>query len=208
MRMYKVKITFIGILLTLLYNEALALATDTIPQGFNYQGILRDVSGDEATNESITIRGSVQADTGSLADVHWQETHFVQTNEFGLFNIVVGQGTYLGGLQINFKDIPWTAFNMVMKIEVDRGSGFEDMGINMLLSVPYALVSGNGQGPPGQNGNDGSSSLIDITTLLVGDPNCPYGGSRIQSGIDANSNVTYPKYDITFFVCFFSHIFF
>ena len=136
------------------------MPTDTIPQGFHYQGILRDAAGDETKNQNITLRVSVQNDTSATADIQWQETHYVQTNEFGLFSIVVGRGTYLGGLQSIFKEIPWTAFNMVMKIEVDRGNGFEDMGINQLLSVPYALSSGNGQGPAGADGLDGLNSLV------------------------------------------------
>ena len=68
------------------------------------------------------------------------------TNEFGLIELSVGQGTEQTG---NFPAIPWESDNLFLKVQMDPkgGSGCQTMGTSQLLSVPYALFSekaGNG----------------------------------------------------------------
>jgi hypothetical protein len=71
-------------------------ANAQVPQGFNYQAIARDGSGNPITGATISVRLSILTDTngfyGSGAGVFlWEETHSnVKTNAFGLFTVVLG----------------------------------------------------------------------------------------------------------------------
>jgi len=58
-------------------------------------------------------------------------------------------------------------------------------------------------GAPGDAGADGRNSLVNQTTLDAGSADCPTGGTRIDSGIDANSNgvLDADEVDQTSFVC-------
>jgi sugar lactone lactonase YvrE len=49
----------------------------------------------------------------------------------------------------------------------------------------------NGEpGSDGSNGSDGLTALINITTLTIGDSNCPNGGYQIDSGLDLDTSGT------------------
>ena len=58
-------------------------------------------------------------------------------------------------------------------------------------------------GADGAAGNDGQSSLISQRELQPGDANCPAGGIRIDSGLDANSDgvLSADEIDASNFVC-------
>ena len=135
----------------------------TIPQGINYQGVARDANGDELTNQSLTVKLSViSSSTGTIPvlSTSWQETHAVTTNDYGLFTSVIGQGTSTAaGSSATFNLVDWGAASHYLKVEIDAGNGYLDMGTNELLSVPYALQAGNPgpQGATGPAGNDGAA---------------------------------------------------
>ncbi|WP_289030891.1 esterase-like activity of phytase family protein [uncultured Paraglaciecola sp.] len=57
------------------------------------------------------------------------------------------------------------------------------------LSVLALLASCSGDnGSDGVNGNDGLNSLLNHETLVFGDSECSFGGFRINSGLDADSD--------------------
>ncbi|MDX9695853.1 MAG: hypothetical protein RBT49_08685, partial [Bacteroidales bacterium] len=124
------------ILATCLFIQALG----QVPEGFNYQGTLRNSTGDLVKNTSITIKVSLIEDhTAGL--VLFSEQHSVTTSDYGQFSIVVGKGSLLEG---NFALIDW-AQPMFIKTEVANpaGGAFTDMGTVQLISVPYALFAKN-----------------------------------------------------------------
>ncbi|MFC2086480.1 hypothetical protein ACFLQ9_02040 [Bacteroidota bacterium] len=114
-----------------------------VPSGFNYQGIARDAAGNELANTSLDVKLSII--TGSmLGSIEWQETHSLTTNDFGLYNLVVGEGTTTGtGSLGSFSEIPWGDASHYLNVEIDFGTGYLDMGTIQLLSVPYSFVSEN-----------------------------------------------------------------
>jgi len=115
----------------------------SVPQGINYQAVARDASGDVLMNQALTIQFSVISDITTSA-VSWQETHTVSTNNYGLYTAIIGQGTATSvGSSANFDVIDWGASNHLLKVEVDYGGGFVDMGTTAFMSVPYALSSGS-----------------------------------------------------------------
>ena len=74
-----------------------------IPQGFNYQAVARNATGGLLNNQSIDVRISIIS-IQILGIIQWQETQNVTTNEFGLFTIIIGQGTSTGaGMAASFQ---------------------------------------------------------------------------------------------------------
>jgi hypothetical protein len=113
----------------------------SVPQGINYQAVARDASGDVLMNQALTIQLSVISDITTSA-VSWQETHAVTTNDYGLFTAIIGQGTTTSvGSSTTFDVIDWGASNHLLKVEIDYGSGYLDMGTTAFMSVPYAINS-------------------------------------------------------------------
>ncbi len=120
------------------------------PEGINYQAVARDLTGAEMPNTPVAVQVQI---LNSALTVIYQEDHSATTNAFGLFNIVVGQGS---NPTSSFSAINWAASPFYLKIFVDaNGSGLVDMGYTQLWSVPYALYAkeaANGpQGLPGIN---------------------------------------------------------
>lgn len=131
---------FLAVQLTVLHAQ-------TVPQSFNYQAVARDYEGFPIANEEISVEISILqgAATGTLV---WQETHTKTTDDFGLFNVVIGSGTptFVSGTVDNFSDIDWAQDAFYVKIRADFGvadflNGMVDMGTVQLQSVPYALVA-------------------------------------------------------------------
>ncbi len=118
------------------------------PQGFNYQAILRNSDGTVKANETVILQISIMDEMGATA---YMEDHNTQTNEFGLVNLVIGQGTTSG----DFSMMNWSAGPYYIDISVNG----ENLGSSPLLSVPYALYAESGnegpQGPPGMQGIQG-----------------------------------------------------
>ena len=73
----------------------------------------------------------------------YAERHAVTTNQFGLFTLSIGGGSVLSG---TFSTINWGSGNKYIRTSVDLAGGttYVLMGMSQLLSVPYALYSGNG----------------------------------------------------------------
>ncbi len=130
------------LLIVLYLSKADGQTQNMAPQGFNYQAIARDFNGQEMRDKNMFARISIFSGsvTGAL---EWREIHSVTTNKFGLFNLIVGQGTRDGGRKENFSDIEWGSAPHYMEVELDfmDGQGYLPTGKNQLFSVPYALYS-------------------------------------------------------------------
>ncbi len=139
--------------LTLLFFcFALSLSAQFTPQGFNYQSIIRDESGNPLTNQTITLLFSVRSGAPN-GPVAYSEKQSLSTNEFGLVNLVIGQGgTPLIG---EFNNINWGGGAKFLTVSVESTPNvFNEIGTSELMSVPYALYAqnvANGGSTPGDN---------------------------------------------------------
>ena len=132
---------FILFSLYALLNFSFAIAQD----GINYQGAATDANGDELSNQNITIRASVLSGTAN-GNLEWEETHSTTTDQYGLFNVVIGQGTNTtNGATATFDDIYWGSGDHFLKIEMDAagGTNYALIGTTQMMSVPYALYAKN-----------------------------------------------------------------
>lgn len=119
----------------LLFATALVFAQ--APEGFNYQAAIRNSDGEVLSNQQVSMRMTLlEANVSSV----YQETHSVATNDFGLVNMVIGQGTVTQGV---FSEIDWSAGNYFIQTAVDisGGSNYQVLGSQQLLSVPYSMYS-------------------------------------------------------------------
>ncbi|MFN8209479.1 MAG: tail fiber domain-containing protein [Bacteroidales bacterium] len=115
-----------------------------VPQGFNYQAIARDASGNPITGQTIEVKIGILSDT--LTPVILREELFtsVKTNAFGLFSVVIGTGTFQSGSVPNFSDINWSDKPLFARTYINYPIGsWKYMGSFKLWSVPYSMVARN-----------------------------------------------------------------
>lgn len=132
-----------------------------LPRGFSYQAVARDAGSQVLADKDLTAKFSILTESGII---RWQEQRQVTTNEFGLFSVVICENDAhrIGGTATHPGDIQWSADQLLLKIEIDDGSGFEHMGTHPFSAVPYALfalqVAGNGV----DNDTDPTNELQDL----------------------------------------------
>ncbi|PIE86179.1 MAG: hypothetical protein CSA05_01880 [Bacteroidia bacterium] len=117
-----------------------------VPQSINYQAIARDDNDNPIINQEIVVEITILSEmTGG--EIIWQEVHKTETNNFGIFTLLIGKGTSTTrGKAPHFSSIWWAKGEYYLQTRVDFGkkefgNGLVDMGIVQLQSVPYALVA-------------------------------------------------------------------
>jgi len=114
-------------------------ASAQAPKGINYQGVARDNEGKPIASKEISVRISILQNSAQ-GNAEYSETHNPLTNPFGLFTLVIGQGTVTSG---NFAFVSWAIGNKWLQIEIDPtgGSSYQLAGSQQLMSVPYAFYA-------------------------------------------------------------------
>ncbi len=158
------------------------------PEGFNYQAVARDNAGKLLTNESLTVKAIILSGASASNKVY-EETHVVTTNAYGLFQLVVGQGSSSN----TFGSIAWSTSPHHLKVDIDKGSGFVTMGIVQLQSVPYALHSKTAESAKTITNLDLSTAdLNDVNSTGAATGNVlKWNGSSWVPGTDDNSSTSY-----------------
>ena len=132
------------------------------PQAFKYQAVIRDASDNLIANQAVTVRITIA--NSSPSDVY-VETHNVTTSLFGLINLNIGEGTVTLGV---FNTIDWAGDTYSVGVEVDAGSGYEDLGSSDLLSVPYALYALSSGGGGSSNWTVTGTDIYNNNSGVVG----------------------------------------
>jgi hypothetical protein len=109
------------------------------PQGFNYQAIVRNSSGQLLVNQIVLVKFKILQNSAT-GNIVYSETQTANTDDLGQINLVVGQGTASTG---TFSAINWGGGSYYLGIELNTGTGYVAMGTTQLLSVPYALYALN-----------------------------------------------------------------
>jgi hypothetical protein len=136
-------------LLLFLFFLISAGITAQVPQGFNYQAIARDNSGNPITGATINVKLSILSDTTNFfaagtGTYVWEEQHNnVKTNAFGLFTIVLGNptATKIQGSAGSFSAISWTPGPLYIGTKIYFNSAWKTLGSARLWTVPYAMVA-------------------------------------------------------------------
>ncbi|MCD4745185.1 MAG: hypothetical protein K8R58_02675 [Bacteroidales bacterium] len=160
------------------------------PNAFKYQAVVRDASGASICNADISLKFIIHQGSPTGAEVY-DETHTPTTNDFGLVNLEIGNGTPGSG---NFSAIEWESdiYFITVALDVTGGTNYQEMGTEQLFSVPYALHADHAD---------------DLTLPFFG--NCPagannpaldiqqFGNGQLLLGIIYNSNSTSNIIDVT-----------
>ncbi len=165
------------------------LLTAQIPQKFNYQAVARNNNA-IIENGLIGVRLTITQGTGGAS--LYQETQSPTTNAFGIFSLQVGGGTPVSG---NFSTIDWKSGDKWLQVEMDPagGTAYANMGSSELLSVPYALNSGDGWII---NGNNISNPNVGTVNIENGNLSLNDNEIRLHSAVDGNHIIKYdPIYD-------------
>ena len=128
----------------ILFLALLLLSTTSFgqaPDGINYQAVIRNLSGSLIANTTIAIRIQLKQ-TSASGTIVFQERHSVTTSAQGVVNLVIGQGTLLGG---NFSTVNWATgpYFVSLGVSFTNGTNYLDYGSQQLMSVPYALYAKN-----------------------------------------------------------------
>lgn len=133
--------------LLLVFTLMMAIAGQIIgqaPDAFQYQAVIRDSDGNVKANENVTVSISLLQGASDGTEVY-AEDHDVSTDDNGVVNLAVGQGTStnIGGDLLpvygDFSTIDWSDSPYFIEVSVDGTV----MGTTEMLSVPYAKYAGN-----------------------------------------------------------------
>ena len=157
--------------------------------GINYQGAATNSEGAKLVNQNISLRTSV-LQGGINGTTSYSETHNTTTDQFGLFNVVIGQGEVVSG---DFEGILWGADAHFLKVELDAtgGSDYSLVSTTQMMSVPYALYA--------ENSSIDSSKIAMMIEDVIG--NSPY----YDASINQNSNFTNDSL-INGYRCFYTYV--
>ena len=117
--------------------------SQNVPQGMNYQAVARDKAGHELVDKQISLKISLYSP--SAKGTYYSETHSVVTNQFGLFSLIIGQGTIESGA---FTNVPWSKEDIWIDVAIQNEgeNDFTPIGSSKLYTVPYAFYAGTAGG--------------------------------------------------------------
>ncbi len=167
----------ISLALTLL---TIAGAVAQVPQGFNYQAVVRNAQGELVTDATVGVRISLLQGSADGRTVY-TETQTPQTNAGGLFTIVIGQGDATTG---SFATIDWANGPYFISSEVDPegGNNYTVSSVQQLLSVPYAMYAGSAA-----NAGDVTRAYVDSAVAAIEVPAAGVTQGYVDSAIAAIS---------------------
>jgi hypothetical protein len=112
---------------------------DNAAPGINYQMVVRDESGDPLSNSAIVLTISFKGGSGNT--IQYSETHSLNTDEFGLVNVVLGNGSPVSPYTAStFDNLNWVQHPMSMDVNLSSGGNFF-LGNFALQAVPYSFFS-------------------------------------------------------------------
>ena len=128
---------------------ALTSQSQNLPQGISYQAVAikegeRAIAGQNPTqlywaNKDIQVRFTVfEKYPGGMTQ--YSESHSLKTDDYGVFNAVIGQGNVISG---DFTKIPWDLGTAHLQVEIDfdNNGTYKLTSLERFWSVPYAFVT-------------------------------------------------------------------
>jgi hypothetical protein len=132
---------YISLIFLLIVSFNINAQVQQVPQGFNYQATVRNLSGDLVMNQNVYFKFNILQGSQTVIPSYVEE-HFVPTDDLGQVSLVIGQGSSTTG---DFSELNWSLGSYYLGIEIDTntGTGYVAMGTTQFFSVPYALYAEN-----------------------------------------------------------------
>ncbi len=139
----------------LLFNTS--WAQDAPPEMFKFQALITKPDGKPVKEKTVGVKIAIRqsATNGTLV---YREVFSPTTNNVGIINIEIGNGTPTFGV---FSDIPWEAgeFFLKLRVDINGGTNYTNMGASQLLSVPYALFAKKAMYVEGDDDTDPTNEI-------------------------------------------------
>lgn len=143
-------------------------AAQWAPDRISYQAILRDNFGNEISDQTVTVEFSIHRNS-STGIIVFEEYHdLVQTNQYGLFSLMIGTGVPTGNGQFSSMTlVPWEADNYFLEVRASvPGQGNPQViGVSQMLSVPYSFYASTAGSVLYESDGDTQNELIDDFSL-------------------------------------------
>jgi len=162
-----------------------------VPQGIAYQAApVKDGSYSVAgqnpgaiywANKDIKVRFTIfeKYPNGSS---QYTELHEVTTDDYGVFNVIIGQGMAMSG---DFENIPWELGTAHLQVEIDfeNTNTFTLTSLERFWSVPYAFATNQTEG------SNVDSALSDLNNKY------DYLRNRDKDTVIGNEGISYQTLD-------------
>lgn len=102
---------------------------------FNYQAVIRNRHGEVLSRQTVDLRVSIYFNDVN-ANAIYTEQHEVETNKFGVIALLIGKGDVASG---DFQAINWSSGAHFLKVEIQYGGDWEEIGLSQLSAVPVAM---------------------------------------------------------------------
>lgn len=143
----------------------------------------------------------------SNSSLEYQEIQKVKTDEFGMVNIIVGDGDQVSGYAADFDAVIWNSTNKNLKVEIDaigNCNNFIEITNQKFASVPFAFASKVAENVSGivpiVNGGTGAATVAGAKTNLglknvdnTSDLNKPVS-TATQTALDAKAPLASPGF--------------
>jgi hypothetical protein len=125
------------------------LIAQNLPQGIAYQAVaVKDgpysLAGQNPqaiywSNKDIKVRFTIYEKYPG-GSTQYSEFHATKTDDYGLFNLIIGQGNPISG---DFTKIPWDLGTAHLQVEIDfdNNGTYKLTSLERFWSVPYAFVT-------------------------------------------------------------------
>ncbi len=106
--------------------------TSFAQQGINYKALIKDGSGVIVSSTAIDVTFTILDGASNV----YEETHAPTTDANGIVILNIGEGAPVTG---DFSTIDWSSNNHFLKVQIDTGSGLQDIATTAFKTVPYVM---------------------------------------------------------------------
>lgn len=162
-----------------------------VPQGIAYQAVAvkegsYSVAGQNPgaiywANKDIKVRFTI-FEKYPNGTTQYSELHETTTDDYGVFNVIIGQGVAISG---DFETIPWDlgAAHLQVEIDFENTNTYTLTSLERFWSVPYAFVTNQTEG------SNVDSALSDLNNKY------DYLRNRDKDTVIGNEGVSYQTLD-------------
>ncbi|WP_366186307.1 DUF1566 domain-containing protein [Flavobacterium ovatum] len=159
----------------IIFLIALLITTIAFSQtnGISYQALILNPNAQQIpgvnssnlplTNQSVCLRFEIK---DSFNQLEYQETISTSTDEFGMVNLIIGNGIKTGGSANNFRSIIWDSLIKTLNVGLNANGScttFIEISNQEFSYIPFAYSAKSAENVTGiinlQNGGTGSNTL-------------------------------------------------
>ena len=121
-------------------------------EGINYQAVAIDHEGQQIPGEDIKNKPVYEREIGvrftidqgpNGTETYYADQHEVSTDKYGLFHLVIGKGSLVGGSYTSLMDIPWINGDQWLKVEISIHNNGEyiEVSYQKFMAVPFSFYT-------------------------------------------------------------------